>query len=56
VPGKDGHGPDADEVRKLKELHARWMKKPPTRRSGSGPSGPRRGTKASRGGSRKTRG
>jgi len=24
VPGRDGHGPDADEVRKLKELHARW--------------------------------
>ena len=24
VPGEDGHGPDADEVRKLKELHARW--------------------------------
>ena len=24
VPGKDGHGPDADEVRKLRELHARW--------------------------------
>jgi deoxyribonuclease IV len=24
VPGTDGHGPDADEVRKLKELHARW--------------------------------
>ena len=24
VPGKDGHGPDADEVRKLKELHARF--------------------------------
>jgi deoxyribonuclease-4 len=23
VPGKDGHGPDADEVRKLKRLHAR---------------------------------
>src|SRR5438105_3289230 len=23
VPGKDGHGPDADEVRKLKELHGR---------------------------------
>src|SRR5918912_2143538 len=22
VPGKDGHGPDADEVRKIKELHA----------------------------------
>ena len=25
VPGKDGHGPDADEIRKLKELHARWV-------------------------------
>ena len=23
TPGKDGHGPDADEVRKLRELHAR---------------------------------
>jgi deoxyribonuclease-4 len=56
VPGKHGHGPDVDEVRKLRELHARWMKKPPTRRSGSGPSGPQRGRKASRGGSRKTRG
>jgi deoxyribonuclease-4 len=27
VPGKDGHGPDADEVRKLKELHAKARKK-----------------------------
>jgi deoxyribonuclease-4 len=24
VPGKDGHGPDADEIRKLRELHSRW--------------------------------
>jgi deoxyribonuclease IV len=24
VPGADGHGPNADEVRKLRELHARW--------------------------------
>jgi deoxyribonuclease-4 len=24
VPGKDGHGPDASEVRKLRELHSRW--------------------------------
>jgi deoxyribonuclease-4 len=24
VPGPDGHGPDAAEVRKLRELHARW--------------------------------
>jgi len=24
VPGADGHGPDAHEVQKLRELHARW--------------------------------
>jgi deoxyribonuclease-4 len=24
VPGEDGHGPNADEIRKLRELHARW--------------------------------
>jgi deoxyribonuclease-4 len=24
VPGEDGHGPDANEVRKLRKLHARW--------------------------------
>ena len=29
VPGTDGHGPDAEQVRKLKELHARAMKKRP---------------------------
>ncbi len=28
VPGTDGHGPDAEQVRKLKELHARAMNKP----------------------------
>jgi deoxyribonuclease IV len=54
VPGKDGHGPDADEIRKLRELHARAMKKPPrARRSGSGRG---RGRKAAPAGSRKTRG
>jgi deoxyribonuclease IV len=25
--GPDGHGPDAAEIRKTKELHARWMRK-----------------------------
>ncbi len=25
VPGPDGHGPDAGEVTKLRELHARWI-------------------------------
>ena len=37
VPGTDGHGPDAEEIRKLKKLHARARKKlraGPARRSG----------------------
>jgi deoxyribonuclease-4 len=55
VPGRDGHGPDAEEVRKLQELHSRWMKKPPVRRSRPGSDRPR-GRTASRGGSRRTRG
>jgi deoxyribonuclease-4 len=50
VPGKDGHGPDADEVRKLKELHARARKK---RSAGSGRT---RGMSARRPGARRTRG
>jgi len=25
VPGADGHGPGADEVQKLRELHSRWV-------------------------------
>jgi len=29
VPGHDGHGPDAEEIRKTKELHARWTKPKP---------------------------
>jgi deoxyribonuclease-4 len=32
VPGRDGHGPDADEVRKTKEMHARWAPKRRARR------------------------
>jgi deoxyribonuclease IV len=24
VPGEDGHGPNADQIRKLRELHGRW--------------------------------
>jgi deoxyribonuclease IV len=51
VPGKDGHGPDADEVRKLRELYARATGATRPRRSGRRP-----GRKASRGGARKTRG
>jgi len=40
VPGNDGHGPDAEQVRKLKELHARAMKKPQagSRRRRRGPT------------------
>jgi deoxyribonuclease-4 len=51
VPGKDGRGPDADEVRKLKELYARSTGATRPRRSGRRP-----GRKASRGGARRTRG
>jgi deoxyribonuclease IV len=51
VPGPDGHGPDADEVRKLRELHARWAKGARRRRSGRRP-----GRAASHGGARRTRG
>jgi deoxyribonuclease-4 len=51
VPGKDGRGPDADEVRKLKALHARAMRSTRARRPGR-----RRGKTAARGGARRTRG
>ncbi len=27
VPGTDGHGPDADQIRKAKELRARWLER-----------------------------
>jgi deoxyribonuclease IV len=36
VPGPDGHGPDADEIRKLRELHARWARKNARRRTQRG--------------------
>ncbi|MEO8290870.1 MAG: deoxyribonuclease IV [Gaiellaceae bacterium] len=54
VPGPDNHGPDANEVRKLKELHARALKKraKPTRKAAARP----RGKTASHGGARRTRG
>jgi hypothetical protein len=51
VAGKDGHGPDADEIRKLRELHARATKK---KRSGG--SGRKRGTSARQPAARRTRG
>jgi hypothetical protein len=50
VPGKDGHGPDAEQVRKLKELHARARKK---RRGGSART---LGKSARRPAARRTRG
>jgi deoxyribonuclease-4 len=49
VPGTDGHGPDAEQVRKLKELHARATKK---RRGGSGQT---RGRSAPRRAAHRTR-
>jgi deoxyribonuclease IV len=47
VPGKDGHGPDAEQVKKLKALYARATKRGAARR---------RGTKARRPAARGTRG
>jgi deoxyribonuclease-4 len=51
VPGADDHGPNADEIRKTRELHARWTKKRPRKKSArrSGSSGSRRGARRTRG-------
>ena len=49
VPGTDGHGPDEEQVRRLKELHARATKK---QRAGSGR---KRGTSVPQRGARRTR-
>ena len=51
VPGTDGHGPDAEQVRRLKALHARAMK---TRRAAGSARTP--GNSARRQAARKTRG
>jgi deoxyribonuclease-4 len=48
VPGPDNHGPDEGEMKKLRELHARWA-------SSSGPVR-KRGTSGGRRAARKTRG
>jgi deoxyribonuclease IV len=52
VPGPDGHGPDAKEIQKLRDLHARGLKRAkPRRKAAARP----RGKTASRGGARRTR-
>jgi len=51
TPGPDNHGPDAAEVQRLRDLHARWVAA--TR---AGRSARRPGRTASRGGARRTRG
>jgi deoxyribonuclease-4 len=53
VPGPDGHGPDAEEVQKLRDLHARWAPKKTTR---SARAGRRRGSSGGRAAARRTRG
>jgi hypothetical protein len=35
VPGTDGHGPDAEQVRRLKALYKRAMKPGSARKSGT---------------------
>jgi deoxyribonuclease-4 len=54
VPGPDGHGPDANEIQKLRDLHSRGLKnaRPVPRKAAARP----RGKTASRAGARKTRG
>jgi deoxyribonuclease-4 len=52
VPGPDGHGPDANEIQKLRDLHSRGVKNAkPDRKAAA----PRRGKTASRAGARRTR-
>ena len=53
VPGPDGHGPDANEIQKLRDLHSRGLKRA---RPGRKAAAPRRGKTASRAGARRTRG
>jgi deoxyribonuclease IV len=54
VPGKDGRGPDAEEVRKTKELHRRHAPAPATARSAGSPR--TRGRSARPRAARRTRG
>jgi deoxyribonuclease-4 len=51
VPGADDRGPNADELRKTRELHARWVGETPRKKSArrSGSSGSRRGARRTRG-------
>jgi deoxyribonuclease-4 len=53
VPGPDGHGPDANEIQKLRDLHSRGLERatPVPRKAAARP----RGKTASRAGARKTR-
>jgi deoxyribonuclease-4 len=53
VPGKNGKGPDAEEIQKLKDLHARATRSAKAKRRT--PSGRPRGRAAPRAGARKTR-
>jgi deoxyribonuclease IV len=53
VPGPDGHGPDANEIQKLRDLHSRGVK---NARPGRKAAAPPRGKTASRAGARRTRG
>ena len=53
VPGPDGHGPDANEIEKLRDLHSRGLANAkPGRKAAARP----RGKTASRAGARRTRG
>jgi deoxyribonuclease IV len=59
VPGADDRGPNAEEIRKTRELHARWARKRKGKAAGASraKTGARRsGSSGSRQGARRTRG
>ena len=49
TPGPEGHGPDAAEVQRLRDLHARAATRPARRPRSRGMSAPRRGARRTRG-------
>jgi deoxyribonuclease IV len=56
TPGKDGHGPRAEDVQVLRDLYARWKPKKRSSARRSAPGARTRGSSAGRAGARRTRG
>lgn len=56
TPGKDGHGPRAEDVQVLRDLYARWKPKKASTARRSARAARTRGSSAGRAGARRTRG